>query len=58
MGTPGEYGNPQQICLVTQERLKGWVTLRFTQTSPERMIVGEEDEQKNAALLHTAGADW
>ena len=54
MGTSGVYGNPEQIWLVTREKLKGWVTLRFTKTSPERVITGEEDEKQSAALLWRA----
>lgn len=56
MGTPGEYSNPERIWLVTQESLKGWVTLRVTHTSPERMIIGEKDEEQSASFLQGAGA--
>lgn len=48
-GTPKEYSKPGQIQLVTQEGLKGWVTLRVTHTSPERIIVGEKHEEQRGA---------
>lgn len=56
MGTPGEYGNPEQIWLVTGETLKGWIILMFTQVSPERHMVGEQDEKQSSALLWRASA--